>query len=327
MKIFNWGILGPGKIAQKFAQDLAFVPNAKLYAVGSRNLERAQNFAKEHKAITYFDSYEALVNCAEVDIIYIATPHSEHFKNTLLCINARKPVLCEKAFAINSAQLAQMVALAKSKKVFLQEAIWTRFHPAIIHVLTIIQSGQIGKIVHIQADFGFKANPDPEGRLFNPNLTGGSLMDIGIYPIFISKLILGQPTVIKAIGTLASTGVDQNCSITMQFENGATASLFSTLMANTPTVCSIYGSLGKIEIQSRFHETKGFTLTLDGQESQFFETERLGHGYSYEAADAQRCLQENKLENNLLPLLFSQELMQILDEVRMQMGLQYPQEK
>ncbi len=327
MKIFNWGILGPGKIAQKFAQDLAFVPNAKLYAVGSRNLERAQNFAKEHNAITYFDSYEALVNCAEVDIIYIATPHSEHYKNTLLCLNAGKPVLCEKAFAINSLQLQEMVTLAQHKKIFLQEAIWSRFHPAIIQILNIIQSGQIGEIVHVQADFGFKANPDPEGRLFNPNLTGGSLLDIGIYPIFISKLILGQPTLVKAIGTLTSTGVDQNCSIAMKFKNGATASLFSTLMANTPTVCSIYGTLGKIEIHSRFHETKGFTVIIDGQEPQVFETERLGNGYSYEAADAQRCLLENRIENNLLTLSFSQELMQILDEVRMQIGLQYPQEK
>lgn len=326
MKTFRWAVLGPGKIAHKFVQDLVFVPNAKLYAVGSRNLERAKLFAEEYNAEKYFGSYEELVNCPEVDVIYIATPHSEHYQNTLLCLKAGKAVLCEKAFAINSKQVAEMVDLAQKSKVFLQEAIWSRFHPAVQQVLAIVKSGQIGQVRHIQADFGFKAVPDPNGRLFNPHLTGGSLLDIGIYPIFISKLLLGQPVQIKALAVMSETGVDQNCAMAMQFNNGATASLFSTLMANTPTVCSIYGDLGKIEMHSRFHETKGFTLTIDGQKPQVFETKRLGNGYSYEAEDVQRCLANHQTENDLLPLSFSVELMEILDQVRQQIGLIYPQE-
>jgi len=220
----------------------------------------------------------------------------------------------------------EMMAKSKEKNLFLMEAIWTRFHPAIAQTLDIIQSGQIGDIVHIAADFGFKAVYDEEARLFNPSLTGGALYDIGIYPLFISKLILGNPKEIKAVATFAPTGVDVNTALSLSYENGATASLFSTLNAQTDTTCTIYGSKGKLFLHGRFHETKGLTLTIEGQEPQFFETERLGHGYSYEAQEVQRCLKLGKIESDKLPLQFSLELMELLCEIRQQIGLVYPQE-
>ncbi len=325
-KIYNWGIIAPGGIAHKFAHDLQFVPNARLHAVASRNLGRAEAFAKQFGAQYTYGSYQEIIHCPDIDVIYIATPHSEHHINTLMCINAGIPVLCEKAFAVNSKQLGEMVAVARTKKVFLQEAIWTRFHPSIHKVLELIHAETIGKIVHISADFGFLAPKDLNNRIYNINLTGGSLLDIGIYPLFISKLLLGNPTEVKAVGVLSETGTDVNCSMTLKYESGATASLFSTVASNTDTVCYIYGEKGKIFIHGRFHETKKITLQLNDQEPVDFDCERLGFGYSYEAQDVQRCLSEGKHENNLLNLNFSLELMAILDKIRGQIGVVYPED-
>jgi hypothetical protein len=323
----RWGILACGKIAEKFADDLvAHVPDGVVYAAASRDLMKAQIFGQKYGATKIFNSYQALVDCPDVDVVYIASPHALHYEHTLLCLNAGKAVLCEKAFAINTSMVQEMIAKSKEKYLFLMEAIWTRFHPAIAQTLEIIQSGQIGEIVHIVADFGFKAVYDEDSRLFNPSLTGGALYDIGIYPLFISKLLLGNPKEMKAVSTFAPTGVDSNTSISLTYENGATASLFSTLNAQTDTTCTIYGSKGKIFLHGRFHETKGLTLAIEGQETQIFETERLGHGYSYEAQEVQNCLNAGKIESDKLPLQFSLELMELLCEIRQQIGLVYPQE-
>ncbi len=323
----RWGILACGGIAEKFTADLvAHVSEGVVYAVASRDLCKAEDFKNRHGAVKAFGSYQELADCQEVDVIYIATPHAHHYENTLMCLEAGKAVLCEKAFTINSSMLEEMVAKSKEKNLFLMEAIWTRFHPAIAQIQDIIESGKIGDIVHIVADFGFKADYNVNGRLFNPELTGGSLYDIGIYPLFISKLLLGNPKEIKALATMAPTGVDMNCTISLTYENGATASLFSTVMADTDTVCTIYGTKGKIFIHGRFHETKGFTLTIRGEDPQVFTTERLGFGYSYEAEEVQKCMRAGKTESDKLPLQFSLELMELLCEIRGQIGLVYPQE-
>jgi predicted dehydrogenase len=206
------------------------------------------------------------------------------------------------------------------------EALWTRFHPSVAKLQEIIASGVIGEIKHVVADFGFKAAYDEEARWFNPHLTGGSLLDIGIYPLFISKLLLGQPLEMKATGVMAPSGVDMNCSIATKYASGATASLFSTFAAQTDTTCTIYGTLGKIYMHPRFHETKGMTLTIyDGAET-VFETERKGWGYSYEADAVQEDLWAGRTENAWMSHQFSQELMGLLDEIREQIGLKYPNE-
>ncbi len=323
----RWGILACGKIAEKFADDLvAHVPDAVVYAVASRELSKAQTFGQKYNATKAFGSYQELADCAEVDVIYIASPHAQHHENTLMCLNAGKAVLCEKAFAINTTMVQEMIAKSKEKNVFLMEAIWTRFHPSIAKTLEIIQSGDIGHIIHLAADFGFKADYDENSRLFNPALTGGSLYDIGIYPLFISKLILGNPKEIKAVASMTPSGVDMNTSMALNYESGATASLFSTFATKTDTTCTIYGTKGKIYLHERFHETKGLTLEIYGQEPQVFTTERLGWGYSYEAQEVQRCLKLGKTESDKLPLQFSLELMELLCEIREQIGLVYPQE-
>lgn len=323
----RWGILACGGIAEKFADDLAYVKDGFLAAVSSRSLEKAQQFAANYgPEVKAYGSYEAMLSSGEIDVVYIASPHGLHHEHTLMCLNAGIPVLCEKAFAINSKQVSEMIQTAKDKKIYLMEALWTRFHPSMAKLLEILNSGVIGDVVHLMADFGFRAEYIPEARWFNPVLTGGSLLDIGIYPLFISRLVLGNPKEIKASATFAPTGVDMNCSMIATYESGATATLFSTFAANTDTTCTIYGTKGKILIHSRFHETKGITLEVEGQRPEFFETERLGWGYSYEAEAVQADLRAGKLENDWISHQHSIEIMGLLDEIRRQIGLKYPNE-
>ncbi|MEL7223091.1 MAG: Gfo/Idh/MocA family oxidoreductase, partial [Bacteroidota bacterium] len=185
-KTYNWGIIGPGKIAHQFAKDLAVVPGARLSAVLSRNMERATAFAANYQAPHAYDQLGDFLACAELDVVYIATPHNSHAEYTMACLNANKPVLCEKPWAMNLTEAHEMVALARAKKVFLMEAIWTRFLPDTKKILSLIEEGVIGEIQSIKADFGFRYEGPDSSRLLNPALGGGALLDIGIYPAFLS---------------------------------------------------------------------------------------------------------------------------------------------
>jgi len=327
MRTFNWGIIGLGRIAHKFAENLALLSNARLYGVASRSETKAQEFADQFGAAHACGSYEELLQLPDLDAVYIATPHSEHHANTLLCLRAGVPVLCEKAFALNAQQAAEMIATAQAHGVFLMEAFWTRFFPAIKEALKIVQSGELGELKHIVADFGFKAPYDPEGRLFNPKLAGGSLLDIGVYPLFISKLFLGKSKKVQAVATFAPTGVDTNCAMSLAYDKGATASLFSTIAAQTDTACHIYGTEGSLRLNGRFHAPDGLTVYRDGEEPRVIDCEKKGYGYYYEAEHVQECLEQGLLESPLLPLNFSLELMRVLDQIRGQIGLRYPGEK
>ena len=326
MRTFNWAILGPGHIAHKFAESLALLPNARLHAVASRSLPKAQEFAAKFGASHAVGSYEELLTVPDIDVVYIATPHSEHHAHTLLCLRGGLPVLCEKAFALNARQSQEMISTAREKGVFLMEAFWTRFFPAINKALELVAAGTIGEVKHLAADFGFVAPYVPEGRLFNPALAGGSLLDIGVYPLFISKLFLGEPQDIKAVSVPAGTGVDLTCAMVLSYASGATASLFSTITAQTDNQCILYGSKGQLHLTGRFHAASGITLHLTGEEPQVIPCEKQGYGYHYEAQHVQECLEQGLTESPLLPLQFSQELMQLMDTIQQQIGLRYPGE-
>uniref|UniRef100_UPI0040498FBD Gfo/Idh/MocA family protein n=1 Tax=Flavobacterium sp. TaxID=239 RepID=UPI0040498FBD len=248
----KWGIIGLGKIANKFAADLQLSDNAVLFAVASRNAEKAENFSQKYNATKFYDSYEALAEDSEIDVIYIATPNTFHFQNTMMCLQNGKGVLCEKPMGINATEVATMMYEAKSRNLFLMEGIWTRFMPATNKLLEILANKTIGEILFIRADFGFKADPNPDGRLYNKKLGGGSLIDIGIYPLYLSLLTLGIPVDIKAMARIIETGVDSYCAILLDYENGAKASFESTFEANTPTEAYIYGTKGAIKLHSRF---------------------------------------------------------------------------
>ena len=315
-KIFNWGVVGPGKIAHKFVEDLLTLPNARLHGVASRSLDRAQEFANKYDAPYAYGSYEELVNCPELDVVYIATPHSGHCKNTLLFLNSKIPVLCEKPMGVNPPEVQQMVAVARNQETYLMEALWTRFLPAIQKVITLIKEDQIGEVLTIKADFGFQATFDPKSRLFDPELAGGALLDIGIYPAFLATLIFGKPNSVKATAFLGSTGVDESNGMLLGYPSGKMAILTSTILHETATVAEIYGTKGKIMIPSRWHESKTVALIdADGKE-EVFTFDYPQRGYHAEAAAVMEDLSNNKQENGFWSLEDTLNLSNLLDQVK-----------
>ncbi len=323
----NWGIIGLGRIASKFANDLKLLPSAKLHAVASQSPERAQAFAHEHQVPYAYGAYDEIFHCPDLDVIYIATPHVLHCTNTLLCLRHNIPVLCEKPFAMNLTEARKMVMTAREHQTFLMEAIWTRFLPTIQKTLELIENQVIGEVLSVKADFGFQAPFDPQSRIFNPALGGGSLLDIGIYPAFLALLILGKPTKIKAFANIGATGVDEDLGAILQYDNGQLAHLHSTIRSITKTEAFIYGEKGTIHLHTRWHEPTSMTLLLPGERPQHFAFEFHGKGYTYEAEHVMQCLQNDKTESDLLPLDFSLDLMELLDNIRREAGIFYPQDE
>lgn len=322
-RIFNWGILGPGKIAHKFAQGLLSLDNAKLYSVGSRSAERATSFARQYNIPKIYASYEELAADSETEIIYIASPHSEHYQHVKLCLENGKHVLCEKAFTTNSKQLEELISLSRKKNLFLMEAIWTRFLPSIEKTLEIIQSGTIGEIKMINADFGFQAPYDKEGRLFNPKLAGGALLDIGIYPLFLCLLLLGYPKEIKALAYKGQSGVDESLAAALIYENGAMAAINTTFLAHTSTKAEIFGTKGNIKLNPRWFSPTNLELNINGKQSETIDFNYQNNGYGYEAEEVMHCLTKGLTESALLPLSFSLQLMNLMDEIRKQTEIIY----
>jgi predicted dehydrogenase len=320
-RIIRWGIIAPGKIAHKFAEDLAKVPSAKLTAVASRDLDRATTFGEQYGATYFYGSYAEIVNCSELDVVYVASPHIGHYEQTLLCINAGIPVLCEKAFGMNARQVNEMVLTARTKKVFLMEALWSRFMPHIHKLLELLPT--IGHVHLLKADFGFQAEIDLSKRLFNKQLGGGALLDIGIYPLFLSYLVLGNPSRIQATAQLTQTGVDETDAMILDYENGSRAVLDCTLRAVTRCEASIYGQNGTIHIPTRWHEGKSITVNYNDGRSETFDFERDTHGYDYEIESVGNCLINGQIENKTWSLTDSQHLINLLDDVRQAAGIIY----
>ncbi len=323
-KTFKWGIIGLGKIAHKFAEDLQRIPNASLHAVASRSEEKAKTFAVQYNAPNFFGSYDEIFTCADLDVIYIATPHAYHCENVLMCLEHQVAVLCEKPLAMNGLEVKRMITLAKFQKTFLMEAMWTRFLPTMTKVLELIGQGKIGEVKSIRADFGFKALFDPHSRLFNQSLGGGSLMDVGVYPVFLSLLVLGKPTSVNAVANIGRTNVDENCGILLKYDNNRMAILQSSIVTNTGTEAYIFGEKGTIKINSRWHEPTSLTLMQDGKDPKdiFFDFD--SHGYRYEAEEVMRCLRNEKKESEAMSLDFSLDLIELLDTIRMKAGIYYP---
>lgn len=324
MKKIKWGILGCGKIARKFSADLQLVDDSRCYAVAATDGNRAQAFAKEFGFELAFDSYEKLCQ-SDVEVIYIATPHGFHHQHVLLCLQHRKPVLCEKAFALNLHQLEQMVSLSRKSSVFMMEAFWTRFLPQYQMIKSLIDSGEIGEIATISADFGFNATDPPAPRLYDPALGGGALLDIGIYPVFLAQSLLGRPDKISAEMSAYDSGVDQQISMSLRFSSGALASLQATLKSDTPVEAVINGTKGRIRITNRFHNasSKIFLSTNGSTESEIQIHRESGYGYQFEARHVQDCLTKNLFESPTWSLTDSLLLMETLDRIRASCGIRY----
>jgi predicted dehydrogenase len=327
MKTIKWGILGAGRIARKFAADLKLVTDAELIAIGSRTQQSADEFGKEFNIRNRHANYEALVNDPEVDVIYIATPHNLHYENTLLCLQHNKAVLCEKPFAMNARQAKAMIDMAREKKVFLMEALWTKFHPHYKKMQEMIGQGMLGEIRSVLINFGFKPEPPIPSRLFAPALGGGTLMDIGIYNVFMAMSVLGKPDTIEATMTPASTGVDEQCAILFKYKNGAMAQLFSTFSSNLATEADISGTLGRIRLTSRFYEPSAtieyYAKYPDSKEIIPVEKE-AGFGYQYEARHVNDCLKRGLTESDVVTFADTMLLMETLDKIRSIAGIRYP---
>jgi predicted dehydrogenase len=305
MTTFNWGIIGLGRIAHKFAADLAKTPGAKLTAVASRDLDRSTEFARQYGASHCYGSYEDIIQCPDLDAVYIATPNNLHRENTLFCLAHQIPVLCEKPFSINIHEARQMVQEARTQQTFLMEVFWTRFLPT---------------------TFGFKPPFEPEGRLFNPELGGGALLDIGVYPLFLATLVLGMPTEVTAKAYIGSTGVDEDTAIILRHQNGALSHLHTTIRMGTKSEAFIYGETGTIHFHSRFHEMTTMSLLREGKRPEFFQFNQEVHGYTFEAQEVMRCVSAGLTESPGLELDYTLARMELLDEIRRQIGLSYPME-
>jgi len=326
MKTIRWGILGTGTIAKKFAEALQTLPDAKIAAVGSRTRETAENFARQFQIPRAHASYAALANDAEVDAIYIATPHPCHHENALLCLNAGKPVLCEKPFTINAAHAAEVIACAREKKLLLMEAMWSRFFPLMFRLREMLAQKAIGEIQMLTADFGFRADFRAESRLFDPALGGGALLDVGIYPVSLASMILGAPTAISGLAEIGSTGVDEQAAIIFKYENGALATLFTSIRATTFCEVSILGTLGRIKIHPFWWKPNAMMLTHENGSSENFEMPYHGNGYQFEAMEFMKLLRAGKLESEIMPLAETLSIMKTLDALRAPWGVKYPME-
>jgi len=318
----RWGIIGLGNIAHSFAQDLLTVEGAELYAVASRTQQKANDFAEQFQATQAYNSYEALVNDANVDAIYIATPHSLHKENTLLCLQQGIPVLCEKPFAMNADEVNRMILSAKNNNVLLMEALWTYFLPHYQFVLKTLANNTYGKLLKVEADFGFAGEFNEASRLFKKSLGGGSLLDLGIYPIFVAQSTLGVPDTTAATATFFDNGADSSCSMQFNYNNGATALLKSTLIESTPCEAIFYCERGTIKINREFHCPSSVTLITD-QEEKTVDFSCQTNGYNYEITHFNELLRQGKTESDIMTFSFSRELIKTLDIVRKAIGLKY----
>lgn len=320
----NWGILAPGHIAHKFASDLKVTPGANLMAVGSRDINRSKEFAKQFGADKAFGSYEDLAKAPEIDVIYIASPHTSHFEHTMLCLENGKNVLCEKPMAMNSRELEIMIKKAKEKNLFLMEAIWTLFLPSYRKFRELITDGTIGDIKFIQADFGLLAPENPSHRIRNKELGGGSLLDIGIYPVFLALDIAGIPEEISSKGILSKTGIDENCSMIFNYPSkNITANLFSTILSQTPVEALVCGTKGRVKLNSMWHIPTSVEIFVNGK-TNVLSFKENDFGYKYEIAEVNKCISAGKKESEIFSLSSSSDLHRTLDTIRKQIKLEYP---
>lgn len=324
-KKFNWGILGAGKIAGKFATDLSLLPNANLYAVGSRSLERAKSFAESYEFERAYGSYEELLDDPDLDVVYVATPNSEHFGHSLLALEKGVGVLCEKPLALNSKEVRFMIDKAKEHKTFLMEALWTLFLPHLIKTKELIAEGIIGEVQSLRSDFGFLAKFDPQHRLFNPALGGGALLDIGIYPLLLAQTIFGVPDGISATAILGETQVDEDINIALTYQDKKIAHLHATLRSITPLDTHIYGTKGYIYMPNRWHKPVPYITVHDYASSQDIRYEMPTDmlGYKFEAQAVMECLEAGLIENPTVSWKFSSDLMRTMDSIRKQVGVAY----
>ena len=326
-KQFKWGIMGCGNIAGKFAISLQNVSGALLYAVASRSEDKAREFGGQYNSIKSYGSYEMLVQDLEVDAIYIATPHNMHLENALMCLDYKKAVLCEKPLTVNAEEATKLIEASRNKGTFLMEAFWTRFLPSTIKLNQLLNEGIIGTCRLVQADFGYNMPFNANHRSYNPDLAGGALLDVGIYPINFAQMIFREiPLEISSAIIPSITGGDEQSAYIFKYPSGSLAVMNSAVNVETQHNAWIYGSEGFIHMPDFFHATKIHVQGKYGK-SETISVPFESTGYGYEAMEVMNCINSGKIESPVMPLSESLQIMQLMDTIRDQWGLQYPCEQ
>lgn len=328
-KEIRWGILGCGGIANRFATGVAAVEGSTLAAVASRTPGKARPFAEKYGVGSFFDNYEDLVRRADIDAVYVSTTHNFHHQCVKLALDHGKAVLCEKPFTVNARELKDLVDLARRRKLFLMEGMWTRFLPAIVQVRKWLEEGEIGEVRQVRADFGFRIAFDPKHRLFDPALAGGALLDAGIYPLSFASMVMGGPPErIQATAEIGQTGVDNQSAYQLTYRNGAIAMLSSAVRTELDCRAVIYGTEGRIEVPNRFLSAKEAILRKGDDppvQRQFpFAVE---DDFSFEIEAAADCVRNGETESRSMPLEESIQLMETIDQIKTQLGLVYANDR
>ena len=324
-KKYKWGILAPGKMGAKFTTALKLLDNIELYAVGSSNLARAEQFAVEYGFKKFYGSYEELVSDPELEIVYIASPHSHHYEHTLLCLKHKKAVICEKAFSLNAIEVEEMIQEAARQKVFLMEALWPPFQPIYIKTSELLKKGEPGKIVHLDARFSFQPPFDPNDRKFNLALGGGSLLDIGIYPVIDALYFMGVPSEITAKASFSTTGSEDTISIIFVYDDGRMATLYSSFRTAGGIGCDLLCENGNLFFSRERDMSQKLIVKLNGKDEKKYSLLPEGMGYQFEAIEVMKCLEEGKLQSDIVPHSFSRNLMNTLDRIRKAAGITFPE--
>ncbi len=323
----RWGLLATGHVAHSFARDLALLPDHEVVAAGSRDVERARAFLAQHGVpdAHAHGSYEALAADPDVDVVYVASPHGRHLQDAMLCLDAGKAVLCEKALTLDAASGRRLAEHARSRGVFLAEAMWMRTNPVIREVLRLVADGAVGEVGQVRADLGFAADRSV-ARLWERDLGASALLDIGIYPLTFAHLVLGRPHTVSAVGALHPDGFDLAGGATLVHDGCGpdgvepVASLTWTQLAQTSDTATIAGTEGRIEIGRRFHHPTSFDL-VRGDTVERIDVDVVGRGYAHEAQEVARCLREGLTESALLPLDGTLAVQELMDEILVRMGV------
>ncbi|MCB0749863.1 MAG: Gfo/Idh/MocA family oxidoreductase [Ignavibacteriae bacterium] len=322
-KTFNWGIIGPGRIAHKFAEATSVIDNCEIYAVASRDVKKAEEFSKQYNAEKTYSSYEDLVNDKNIDAVYIATPHPFHYEQTKLALEAGKNVLCEKPFTVNAKQAKELLDLAKEKNLFLMEALWTRFLPIYKLVRNWLDEKILGETILLTSTFGYAFERNLIDRKFNHALAGGALLDLGVYSIAISQWVLRKdPISFSASGFLGETNVDEMTAVNLNYGDRVVSQFSCNLLSKNDNSFIIYGSKGKIEIHNMFWAATKATLTIDGKE---ITEERpfKATGFEYQIEEVINCIKNGKLQSDEMTHERTLANLLLMDNIRKEIGLQY----
>jgi predicted dehydrogenase len=322
----RWGVVGPGRIAEKVVEDFAVVDGARAVAVASRSLDRAQDFATRHGIERAHGSYAAILADPDVDVLYVATPHPQHHAIALAALRAGKALLVEKAFAATLAGAREVVDLSRETGVFVMEAMWTRFQPAVVLMRELIAEGAIGQVRSVQADLGVQRDFDPTDRLFAKELGGGAMLDLGVYVVSFAQMLLGNPDTVTATGSLFETGVDAEASLLLGYADGRSATLMTSLRHALPGQARVFGTTGWIDVPPRFHHPQTIVLHRAGTTPEEITAPPLGAGYSHELIEVTQCLRAGRSESVVMPLADTLAVQGVLEQAAGQLGVTFAED-